>query len=303
MSLGKWFGFDRNEVYEEGLSAYARGAFEEAMDAFSGVLEHAAEPGVHRLARFYLAECHSKFGDAALRGERYEDAVASFEAALALCPDYPDFNLSAAKAWRGLGLKDKEKSYVGRSLGSNPAFAHAIAFEGLILYEDGMREEGLRRVQEACDIEPTLCADRFAIAIQQDKAGDHTRAAQTIFALSSFESNDANLHARLGDILARDQLFEEAIREYNTSLSIAPDYADVHCKLGQCLLEMGQLERAVVEFARATDLNGNYTEAYALMGSAYRQHGLLTEARGSVSRALELNPDHPLAVRERQLLA
>lgn len=283
--FGKWFGFDHEEIYEEGLAAYDRGDFEEAVEAFGGALVDAGDPSVQRLARFHLIESYAQLGYAAIRRGSPQAASEYFLEALKLAPGYPDLNLGRARALWDLQEVESSLDSLRRALAHNPRFAAAIAFEGYVLYHQGRRDAGLARVAEACDIDASLCQERYRFALECHDRGDFDRAAASLLALSSAVSADANLHARLGDSFARDQRYEEAAREYSSALAIAPFFADVRCKLGHAYLQLGRSHEAVRELSEAVRVNERYAEAHMLLGHSLQALGREEEARAALSRA------------------
>lgn len=297
--LGKWFGFTCEEVFEEAMSQFDMGEYEEAIDSFAQCLDSdGIESATQRLARFYTAESHSQLGKVRLREGQWMAALRHFEAALRLFPSYPDLNLNASRACRALGAKMRAREYLDRCLEVNPRFPEAIVFDGVLLYDEGHRDSGLSRCEEAHRMDGSLGADRLAEAQSAHRMGDYAGCLVRLIEMAASVAADATLHARVADSFFRDGQLEEAATEYRKAASIAPGFADVRCKLGRVLIAMGRPSEALEQLREAVRINPAYADAYAQAGLAYRLLGNGLEAIAAFQKAIGLSPDHPIASQE-----
>lgn len=294
--LGKWFGFARDEVFDEGMAAFDRGAYEDAIEAFEECLQQDPEPNVMRLARFYLAESQAQVGQTYLEKGQPLSALRHFEAALRRFPTFPDLNLCAARACREMGARQRAKAYVDRALQSNSSFVEAILLDAVLEYEAGRPDAALARAREAVELEPGIGEAHLERAAGCHGDGREDEVIQHLLAMSSTVSGNAGLHARVADSYMRDQMFSEASVEYRKALDIAPQRAELHCRLGQALLAQGQPAEALGNFADAVRLNPASAEAQAHLGLAHQALGREAEAAQAFKRAQDLNPDHPVAL-------
>lgn len=292
--LGKWFGFARDEVFDEGMAAFDRGAYEEAIEAFEECLQQDPEPSVMRLARFYLAESQAQLGQAFLERGQALIALRHFESALRRFPTFPDLNLCAARACREMGARQRAKHYVDRALQSNSVFVEAILLDAVLEYEAGRPVEALARAREAIELEPGIGAAHVQNAHACHGDGRAEEVVRHLLAMASTVSGDAGLHARVADSYMRDHMYSEASTEYRKALQIAPQRAELHCRLGQALLAQGQPSEALETFSDAVRLNPASAEAQAHLGLAHQALGREAEAALAFQRAQALNPDHPV---------
>lgn len=296
MSLfGKWFGFGRNQVYDEAMRAYDVGLYEDAIEAFQTCLHDGAEPAMARLANFYIGESYSQLGTAALVSGNARAAAANFARAVALFPQYPDLHLLLARAYRAQDRLEAQELCIDRALEINPNYIDAILLKGVALYESGRTEDGLAWIARAVEMEPDLATERYAVAMHFHERGDARRAGATFALLSSPTSSDANFHARVAASLVREGKYLDAIYEFEKALHSAPGYADVRCNYGRTLLELGQSAEAIAQLRAAIELNPDYAEAHAQLGVAYRITRRNAEARAEFRRAYELDPANPVA--------
>jgi len=294
--LGKWFGFARDEVFEEGMAAYDRGEYEEAIDAFEECLDD-ADPSIARLARFYLADSHSQAGQKQLAAGSAAEALECFESALRLNPDYPDLNLGAARACRELGQAGRARVFLRRALRKNPRYGEAMALEAALIYEDGQYAEGLDRAAEVLESEPCLGSDRYRAALDAHERGDHASVVRLLVSLTT-TVGDAGVHRMLGDCLARDADWEGAAKEYAAAVAQSAADVELRCRLGHALYEVGHYAEAAKHLEEAIQLNDGHAEAHARLALVYRCLDQPVFAVREHRRAYELNPDHPLVVRD-----
>lgn len=298
MSLtGKWFGFGRNEAYDEGVRAYDRNNFEEAAEAFERALQRVADPATGRLARYYLVECYRRLAESEMTANRAEAALSLAEKAIALQPGYPDLHLLKARVCSMLSKADEERSAVARALELNPSYAEAKYYSAVLEYEQGDRT-ALERIQNAVAGDPDLAGSAFDAALAADADGDLVGAASLFRSRIGAITDDANFHLALADGRVRNGEYAEAVQEYEKALRLAPSYADIHCKLAQVLIQLDKLEEAQRHIDASLEINPNYADALACQGIILRRLGRNDEARLSFRKALEVDPHHVVATME-----
>lgn len=297
--LGKWFGFTCDEIFDEALSEFDLGAFDEAIEAFERCLQDDnADVATVRLSRFYIAESHAQLGKSDLRNGNPIAALRNFEAALRLFPNYPDLNLNAARSCYALGLRSRAREFLDRSLEINPRYPEALLLDGALLYDQGRFDEGLDRAEHAMELDPSLGMDRLRQIQARHREGERQTCAKALSALAMTVQGDATLHARVADSLFRDGMLEEAVEEYETAARLAPGQAEIQTKLGRVLVVLGRPSEALEHLRTALRINPASPDAYAQAGLAYRLLGNGLEAIAAFQKAVTLCPDHPVATQE-----
>jgi tetratricopeptide (TPR) repeat protein len=97
--VGKWFGFEREEVYEEGSSSLEFGDFEEASKAFEACRQD--DPNDPRIQPL-LVQCYEELAKQALVVENYLEAEGMAENAIVIDSTRVDLHFLAAKGFRSL---------------------------------------------------------------------------------------------------------------------------------------------------------------------------------------------------------
>jgi len=87
----------------------------------------------------------------------------------------------------------------------------------------------------------------------------------------------------------------EAMKYYQSSLQINPNYEDAHNNLGFALAGMGSNQEAIVEYIKALSIKSDLTEAHNNLGNALGAVGRNDEAMHEYLVALQENPHHAQA--------
>src|SRR5436853_6432238 len=105
--LGKWFGFGREEIYDQAMHAYDRGDWEGAIERFQACTDDVGDPAMPRLARFYMAESYAQLGIAYMRAGDNGSAARNLSAAIEISPNHPDLYVALARACAKLGDQER----------------------------------------------------------------------------------------------------------------------------------------------------------------------------------------------------
>jgi len=193
--------------------------------------------------------------------QRLPEAIAEFQAALRIRPDYAEahYNLGNAYAELPGHVEDAIVEYRA-AVRVQPDYAEAHSNLGAALAE---------------------FPDRL------DEAVAEYRAAMNL------KPDAPEVHNDLANALARmPGRLPEAIGEYREALRLRPDYAEAHSNLGSLLVDIPERQgEAIAEYQAALRVNPEMAEAYYGLGIAFaRSPGRSAEAIASLEQALRLRP-------------
>ena len=101
----------------------------------------------------------------------------------------------------------------------------------------------------------------------------------------------ARPHNNLGQVLADQGHFAEAVKHYSEALRINPDYAEAHNNLGIALKTQGKISEAISHYNEALRIDPNFVAAHNNLGNALIiQQGVTAKAISHFKEALRLNP-------------
>jgi tetratricopeptide (TPR) repeat protein len=232
-------------------------------------------------------------GNALREQGRYDEALASYEQALALAPEHAEALLMRGNALQALRRFGEALASYDRAIALKPD--HADVF-----YNRGIALNGLKRLDEA-----VASYDR-AIALKPDYALACNNRGNALQVLKRFEEAVASYDRAIalkpdyadafynrGMALQALRRFEEAVASYERTLALAPDHAEVFNNRGNALAEIERPAEALASFDRAIALQPNYAEAFSNRGNARRLLDRCEEALTSFDRALAIRPDYP----------
>lgn len=171
-------------------------------------------------------------------------------------------NPAAWAAYNNLGMATKnpveEFNCYLTALRLNPNYVDAHNNLGVILYQQGRREEGMAHFREALRLQP----------------------------------ESAPAHNNLGSILVEAGNLDEAMPHLQKALRINPNYVDAHNNLGLALLRQGRKAEAATQFKTSLRLHPDQPEAHYNLGNIRFSEGNFTDAADHYRAALRARPDH-----------
>lgn len=201
------------------------------------------------------ARAHNDRGDMLLKLDRFEEALAEYDTAVALDPA-----LAAAHNSRGVALRnlarweDALESYE-RAIALQPRDALTWHNKAVVLWHLGRHEEQLVAAEQALHLNPRL-----------DKA-----------------------HNSRGLALQELKRVDDALAAYGRALELNPQYFHAINNRGTLHLEQGQYELALADFDRAVEIDPTQAPAHENRANALTALGRSSEARAAAQRALEVS--------------
>ncbi len=192
--LGKWFGFDIDEVFEEGLCAYERGDYDGAIDAFESCLADNNDTSARVCP--YLADSCLQLGLSRLAAERPETALQYLEGGLRLYPSSYELNLATALAFRELGELELHHEHVWLALQAKPDDPIATLLDGVATYRNGAFDLGVERIRQACAMNWDFSHSEFNAACEAHCRHDYQAAAVLFESLVPRERTHVRLDAK-----------------------------------------------------------------------------------------------------------
>jgi tetratricopeptide (TPR) repeat protein len=244
--------------------------------------------------RNYLA--HHNLGVELADEGRTSEAIAEFEEALRIRPDYPqartDLGNALLKTRGGSGEAIAQYRSAVESMPGSPIPHNDL---GNALVKAGRTREAIAEYQTALAIRPeyaeaenNLGKALAGIPGRGGEAMEHYQAALRM------NPDLAEAHVNLGDALAQmPGRTAEAIAEYQTALRIRPDLAEAHHSLGRALSDLpGRMADAAAEYEAALRANPEFAEAHYDLGLALSAMERPGEALAQFEAALTIRPDY-----------
>ncbi|GAB1510963.1 tetratricopeptide repeat protein [Actinophytocola sp. KF-1] len=242
----------------------------------------------HRLHRSVLV--HNKASVLVGLG-RLDEAVAAYDAVIAVDPNYPDYYLDRGNALHRLGRDDEALADYETAIRLGPPFPEAEYNRAEILQERGEVDEALAALDYVLVLEPDMVdahVNKAGLLLDEGRLAEAEAAALAGLAL---DAENAYLRTVLGQVHAEHDRHDEARAELDRALAAAPDLVSALVARASVAYEVGDTAAALADLDRAVDLSPEdpairYNRAHALR-SVDRDADALTD----LTAAADLAPD------------
>jgi tetratricopeptide (TPR) repeat protein len=180
--------------------------------------------------------------------------------------------------------------YLGlaRLLQGDEAEAQAVWFAATTAVEPEAMEAGIAELSALLQTE----VDR------QLAQGRPDLAERLCWQLLEIDSEQAIYHLQLGQCVALQARFEEAIDHWQTALTLQPDCGIAYQKQGEVFQTLEQWDEAVTAYARAIELQPSWESHYQL-GICLGRQERWQEALTQFEQVIQLRPDYAAAYGDR----
>jgi Tfp pilus assembly protein PilF len=201
----------------------------------------------------------NNFGTALLQEGRMDEAIAHFQKAVEISPNYADAHINLGVVLTQKGQVNEAITHYQKALQERPNFAIAHNNLGNILLQNGQLDEAITHYQKALAIQPDYAEAYYNLGNALSHKGQVDEAIAHYQKAVAIKPDYVMAHNNLGNILLKNGQVEEAITHYQKALAIQPDYAEAHNNLGNALSQKGQLDEAIAHYHRVLVLDTNST--------------------------------------------
>jgi tetratricopeptide (TPR) repeat protein len=221
---------------------------------------------------------------------RHEEALANFDAALALNPDFVEAHNNRAVVLVAIKRRDEALLSYGRALVLRPGMIRVLNNRGNLLQELGRIDEALADYDKALALDPNFVGainGRGSALQKLNRTSEAERVLQRAIAL---QPDYVEAHCNLGIVFTDYGRLQEAEAAIRHAIELKPDHVVSLCNLAKVLADLGKYGEAEEMARRAIALDPDYAEAHFNLGNALialeRQH----EAEAATRRAIALKP-------------
>ncbi len=205
-------------------------------------------------------------------------------------------------------VKFKQGDYVGaiadydKAIQLKPDYAEAYNNRGLAKHEFGEHAAALVDFDEAIQLKPRLSVAYNNRALAKSALGDLHAAIADYDEAIQLNANDAVVYKNRG--VAKGELGEHAaaLADYDKAIQLKPDYAEAYDSRGYMKNKLGEHEAALADYDKAIQLKPDFAEAYNNRGFVKYELKDYFAALADYDKAIQLKPDFPNSYNNRGLV-
>ncbi len=220
--------------------------------------------------------------------KRYEDAMASYDKALEIKPDYHYAWYSRGIALGKLERYEEEIVSYDKAIEIEPSFSSAWYNRGIAFKDLGRWEEALASLGNALKIEPDYDSSWNWQGNVLDKLGRYEEAISCYDRAIVINPNYDYSWYNRANVLCKLKSYDEAVASYDKALEIQPDDHEAWKRRGIALLNLGRYEDAIASYDKALEIKPDFHEAWGYRGYALCNLGRYEEVIASFDNLYNL---------------
>lgn len=217
---------------------------------------------------------------------------------LSACSDQDQSEAAQFFLKGNLKLSQKEYTdaihYYDEALQKKNDFADAYNNRGIAYLRMGDIEKALSDFSKAIDIDPKFDQAYFNRAGALVDTKTFVTAATDLEKIRKSYQDSTNYYLKWGDLKFGQGYYEQALAEYDRSLSLRPQNVQALVNRGVVYFENKNFKAAQDDFEKALQLDGQQELAYNNLSLLFARQNQLIQATKMIERALDFNPVNPI---------
>jgi tetratricopeptide (TPR) repeat protein len=223
-------------------------------------------------------------------------AIAQFQEACRLFPEFGAAHYALALAYRGVGRMEdaqREMALQQRYLNAWPGVDDPVAAQiaplrddarahmerGITAWKAGNLDLAIQEHEEAVRLQPSLAQAHANLIILYGQQQNAAAAEAHYRTVVSLNSNLGDAHYNYGVLLMDTRRYEDAVDAFNKALAVTPTFRAARFNLGRTLIALGRLDEAIAAFEQvqspedADTPRYRYALAAAHLRAGHREQG------------------------------
>jgi tetratricopeptide (TPR) repeat protein len=243
-----------------------------------------------------------KIGNDLSVSERYEEAIASYDKAVEIKPDYSDAWINRGNALAVLKRYEEASASYDKAIQFKPDDSEAWYNRGVALDDLKRYEEALASYDKAIQFKPDYheAWNNRGIALSElkryeDAIASYDKAIQ-------FKPDKHEAWNNRGRVLLALERYEDALASFDKAIQFKPDDSEAWYGRGLMSGLLHRYEEAIASFDKAVQIKPDYHEAWYVRGLMLAELKRYDEALESYDKAIKFDPSNQLAINNRKEL-
>jgi tetratricopeptide (TPR) repeat protein len=297
--------FQRNDVYRSEMALWRdtvtkRPGNAAAHNNYGNVLSAQGQP-TDALAQYEEAlkidpqyvDAWADEGNALVKLERPAEAIPRYEAALQIKPNLADVETGLGNAYAAAGRDPEAAEHYGSALRIDPNYTDAGNDLGLSLMRMGHPREAEGAFEAILRLKPLSPDVENNLGNALLATGDNSGAILHFQRALKMRPDFAPAHNNLGNAFRAADRQTEAIGEYEAAIKLLPYDAGIQNNLGISLLMAGRASEAIDRFEQVLRMNPNDGQVHRNLAIALASVGRNDEAEEQDAAAKRLGVEGP----------
>jgi predicted TPR repeat methyltransferase len=208
---------------------------------------------------------------------RFEDAVASYDRALSIRPDFPEARdnrkYALGMSYFEKGQFDQAQYVLDEAVRLNPLLLDGLCIRGIALSRLKRHDEAIGCFERALAARPDFVealSNRATACLELNRIEEALAGFDAALAVDPGHATSWN---NRGNALTALKRYEEAVVSYDKALAIQPEFPEAKDNRVNALFAMGRMNRCPPAYMRALfDDYSSYYDAAMVEGLGYRGH-------------------------------
>lgn len=251
--------------------------------------ELALREGLARSPDSAIGQYH--LGRVLLESGKSEQAIASFERAMAVNPTFEPAYLALASIYESQQEKDRAIAILKKYLqGVNPQ-NRDIRHHLIRLYVESKDYKGaMAELETLLAEDPSDLDAQLRIALIYGEQKEYAKAIDQLTQILKARPAELKVRDYLGYLYEESKDTKRAIETYTFNVQLEPTFYEGHLHLGVLHYRLKQFPEAVEHLSRATALSPKQPEAHIVLGLAYLQREQFEKSAEAFEEGIRYNP-------------
>ncbi|MEG4997434.1 tetratricopeptide repeat protein [Microcoleus sp. B4-D4] len=240
-----------------------------------------------------LAGAHWNLGKVYHKHGNVEAAIACFKRTSELNPQLvgADFHFNLGNRLFSQGKRDEAVESYEKAIAIKPDWAEAYANIGSARSQQGNLDAAIAYYQKAVSFKPELEVLHFNLGNSFLQLCRYEEAIIHYQNTLKIKPDWPEVHANLGSCFSMLGRLEEALTSYQQALTLKPDWAEVYCRMGHIQKQDKPLE-AIAHFEKAIECSPKFSEAHQQLCDLLSHSTNLARARSVADKYCEFCGDN-----------